>query len=49
MYETSDVVHELYLELRQQLLPEDVDDFALPPVKGSLERHVALESRYSFA
>jgi len=49
MYETSDVVHDLYLELRRQLLPEDVDDLPLPPSKGSLERHVALESRYSFA
>jgi hypothetical protein len=42
-------VHDLYLELRRQLLPEDVDDLPLPPSKGSLERHVALESRYSFA
>jgi len=49
MYETSDVVHELYLELRKQLLPEDMDDFALPPVKGSLDRAASLSSRYSFA
>jgi DNA-directed RNA polymerase len=49
MYETSDVVHDLYLELRAQLLPEDMEDFPLPPGKGSLDRSASLESRYSFA
>jgi DNA-directed RNA polymerase len=49
MYSNSDVVHDLYLELRAQLLPEDMDDFALPPAKGNLVLTDSLESRYSFA
>ena len=49
MYEASDIVHDLYLELRKQLKPEDWENFALPPAKGSLELDTTVESRYSFA
>lgn len=49
MYEATDIVHELYLELRKQLKPEDWDDFPLPPSKGTLDLATTVESRYSFA
>ena len=44
-----DVVHDLYLQLRKQLLPEDREDFPLPPAKGTMDISDSLESRYSFA
>jgi len=49
MYSNSDVVHDLYLELRKQLLPEDRDDLSLPPAKGTMDIADSIESRYSFA
>ena len=49
MYESSDIVHDLYLELRKQMKPEDWDDFRLPPSKGTLSLANTVESRYSFA
>jgi len=49
MYSNSDVIHDLYLELRTQLLPEEVEDLPLPPAKGNLVLADSLESRYSFA
>ncbi len=49
MYQSSDIVHDLYLELRKQLKPEDWEDFNLPPSKGTLELANTVNSRYSFA
>jgi hypothetical protein len=49
MYSNSDVVHDLYLELRKQLQPEDMDNLPLPPSKGNLVLADSLDARYSFA
>lgn len=49
MYDNSDVVHDLYLELRSQLKPEQVEDLPLPPAKGTLEYIDTVMSLYSFA
>jgi len=49
MYSNSDVVHDLYLELRTQLLPEEVEELPLPPAKGNLVLADSLDSLYSFA
>ena len=49
IYSNSDVVHDLYLELRKQLQPEDMEDLPLPPSKGNLVLADSLDARYSFA
>jgi DNA-directed RNA polymerase len=49
MYEAGDIVHNLYLELRAQMKPENRDDIPLPPNKGTLDLAQTVESRYSFA
>lgn len=49
MYTASDIVHDLYLELRQQLKPDNVEELLPPPSKGTLDLANTAESRYSFA
>jgi len=49
MYESDDIVHSLYLEMRAQMKPENRDEIKLPPSKGTLDLAITAESRYSFA
>ena len=49
MYSNSDVCHDLYLELRKQLLPEQIEELPLPPAKGNLVLADSLDALYSFA
>ena len=49
MYESQDVLHELYLELLKQLAPEKRDELPLPPAKGSLVLADTLDALYSFS
>ncbi len=49
MYEAGDIVHNLYLELRSQMKPENRELMELPPSKGTLDLAATVESRYSFA
>jgi len=49
MYESQDVLHELYLELRKQLAADRRDDLPLPPAKGTLVLADTLDALYSFS
>ncbi len=49
MYESRDVLHELYLEFRKQLPAKVRDDLPLPPAKGSLDLADTLDALYSFS
>jgi DNA-directed RNA polymerase len=49
IYDSRDVVHELYKEFLQQLRPEERENLDLPPAKGELDYMDTLLSMYSFA
>ena len=49
MYQSGDIVQNLYEELRGQLHPDNRDAIAEPPPKGNLDLAATVTSRYSFA
>ena len=49
MYDSSDIIHTLYLQFQAQLKQEDRESLDLPPAKGELDYLDTLLSIYSFS